>query len=223
MKQIDRGEYPLDRVQRLISGIPFFNEVARESADQLNTLLELAEIMQAQPGETVIKEGDSDTYLYFLLKGQLAVVAPSAAPNGSGQVLNYISPGEVFGALAMIRGTERTATIKVDDATREAIVARLNYDYFKNLKDTSTLFMSTKLSFYRMLVHNIRWTLEVNKMQNPQHELVTVMRKVPIFTGSKGGEEELVSLHEQAHQLADILCLWNESSQPQRNNNVQVT
>lgn len=223
MKQIDRGEYPLDRVQRLLSGIPFFNEVARESTDQLNTLLELAEIMQAQPGETVIKEGDSDTYLYFLLKGQLAVVAPNGAQNSSGQVLNYISPGEVFGALAMIRGTERTATIKVDDATREAIVARLNYDYFKNLKDTSTLVMSTKLSFYRMLVHNIRWTLEVNKMQNPQHELVAVMRKVPIFTGAKGGDEELASLHEQAHQLADILCLWNESSQPQRNNNMQVT
>ena len=219
MEQIDRGEYPLERVQRLLSGVPFFNEVARESNDQLNTLLDLAEIMQAEPGETVIREGDSDTCLYFLLKGQLAVMAP----NGAAQVLNYISPGEVFGALAMIRATPRTASIKVDDAAKEAIVARLNYAHFNDLADFSTLSLETKLSFYRMLVHNIRWTLEVNKMQNPQHELVAAMRKVPLFTGSKGSNEELVSLHEQAHQLADILCLWNESSEPQRGNNLQVT
>lgn len=219
MEQIDRREYPLERIQRLLSGIPFFNEVARESEPQLHALTELAEILQASPGETVIREGDSDTCLYFLLKGQLAVMAPG----GQGKVLNYISPGEVFGALAMIRATPRTASIKVDDAAREAIVARLNYSHFNNLADFSTLTLATKLSFYRMLVHNIRWTLEVNKMQNPQHELVSAMRKVAIFTGAKGTAEELASLHEQAHQLADILCLWNESGPASHGNTLQTT
>lgn len=218
MEAINKKDYPPERVQRLLSGIPFFNEVARESSAQLDALISLAEIMVAKPGETVIRDGDSDTCLYFLLKGQLAVMAP----NGAGTVLNYISPGEVFGALAMILGTPRTASIQVDDNARETIVARLNYSHFNKLDDFSMLTLATKLSFYRMLVHNIRWTLEVNKMQNPQHELVASMRKVPIFTGAKGSMEELESLHEQAHKLADILCLWNESSQPLRSN-VQVT
>tara|TARA_R110002073_G_scaffold2938_3_gene19214 strand:+ start:67947 stop:68618 length:672 start_codon:yes stop_codon:yes gene_type:complete len=207
MEQIDRSEYPLERIQRLLSGIPFFNEVSRDSAEQFTTLHDLAEIMQAKPGDRVISEGDSDTYLYFLLKGQLAVLAP----NGAGKVLNYISPGEVFGTLAMIRGTPRTASIVVDESVKEAIFVRLNYRYFNDLTDFSSLSIETKLSFYRMLAHNIRWTLEVNKMQDPQHELVATMRKVPIYTGEKGGEAELGSLAEQAHQLADILCLWNES------------
>lgn len=219
MEQIDRREYPLERIERLLSGIPFFNEVARESQPQLAALTDLAEILQANPGETVIKEGDSDTCLYFLLKGQLAVVAPGP----SGKALNYISPGEVFGALAMIRGTPRTASIKVDESAREAIVARLNYSHFNKLTDFSTLTLATKLSFYRMLVHNIRWTLEVNKMQNPQHELVASMRKVPIYAGPKGTQEELESLYEQAHQLADILCLWNESGPVQQSSAIQTT
>ncbi|MFN3714193.1 MAG: cyclic nucleotide-binding domain-containing protein [Alcanivoracaceae bacterium] len=214
MEQIDRAEFPLERIQRLLSGIPFFNEVARESEQQLSRLLECSDIMQARASEEVIRKGDTDTFLYFLLKGQLAVMAP----NGDNKVLNYISPGEVFGALAMIRGTPRTATIRVDDASREAIVARLNYADFSNITDFNYLSLATKLAFYRMLVHNIRWTLEVNKMQNPQHELVARLRTVPIYTGPKNSPEELTALNDQAHKLADILCLWNESAQPVRSN-----
>jgi CRP/FNR family transcriptional regulator, cyclic AMP receptor protein len=215
MEQINRADYPLERIQRLLSGIPFFNEVARESEQQLSRLLECSDIMQASAGEEVIRQGDTDTFLYFLLKGQLAVVAP----NGGGkQVLNYISPGEVFGALAMIRGTPRTATIRVDESAREAIVARLNYADFSNISEFNYLSLATKLAFYRMLVHNIRWTLEVNKMQDPQHELVAKLRTVPIYTSAKGTEEELIALNDQAHKLADILCLWNQSPQPVRAN-----
>lgn len=212
MEAIDRKEYPLDRVKRLLSGVPFFNEVSRDSPDQFTRLIDRAQILQAQPDEMVIRAGESDTYLYFLLKGQLAVLAPS------GQVLNYVSPGEVFGTLAMIRGTPRTASIKVDENTREAIVARLDYTDFNDLQDFHYLNLATRIAFYRMLVHNIRWTLEVNKMQNPQHELITSLRTVPIFTGSKGSAEELKALHEQAHKLADILCQWNDSAPPVRSN-----
>lgn len=215
MEQINRAEYPLERIQRLLSGIPFFNEVARESEQQLSRLLECSDIMQARAGEEVIRQGDTDTFLYFLLKGQLAVMAPNGNAN---QVLNYISPGEVFGALAMIRATPRSATIRVDESAKEAIVARLNYADFSNVSDFNYLTLATKLAFYRMLVHNIRWTLEVNKMQSPQHELVVKLRTVPIFTGAKGTIEELNALRDQAHKLADILCLWNESTQPMRSN-----
>ncbi|MEE4251471.1 MAG: cyclic nucleotide-binding domain-containing protein [Alcanivoracaceae bacterium] len=215
MEQINRADYPLERIQRLLSGIPFFNEVARESEQQLSRLLECSDIMQARAGEEVIRQGDTDTFLYFLLKGQLAVMSPNGNAN---QVLNYISPGEVFGALAMIRATPRSATIRVDESAKEAIVARLNYADFSNITDFNYLSLATKLAFYRMLVHNIRWTLEVNKMQNPQHELVAKLRTVPVFTGAKGTVEELNALCDQAHKLADILCLWNESAQPVRSN-----
>ncbi|PKM22237.1 MAG: cyclic nucleotide-binding domain-containing protein [Gammaproteobacteria bacterium HGW-Gammaproteobacteria-14] len=215
MEQINRAEYPLERIQRLLSGIPFFNEVLRDSEAQFSRLLECSDIMQASPGEEVIHVGDTDTYLYFLLKGQLAVMGSNG---GGSQVLNYISPGEVFGALAMIRGTPRSATIRVDDSAREAIVARLNYADFSDIVDFNYLTLETKLAFYRMLVHNIRWTLEVNKMQSPQHELIPKLRTVPIFTGAKGTADELTALYEQAHKLADILCLWNESVQPVKSN-----
>jgi CRP/FNR family cyclic AMP-dependent transcriptional regulator len=219
MEQINRSDFPPERVQRLVSGIPFFNEVMRNDPQQFDKLMELCEILEARPGESVIRRGDTDTFLYFLLRGQLAVMAPGEEDQG--RVINYVSPGEVFGTLAMIREIPRSATLRVDDAAQEAIVARLDYVFFKNLQDFSTFSLETKLAFYRMVVHNIRWTLEVNKMQEPDHALVGNLRKVPIFTGAKGTMEELESLHEQGNMLAEILCEWNQM--PQQPANVQFT
>jgi signal-transduction protein with cAMP-binding, CBS, and nucleotidyltransferase domain len=219
MEQVNRTDFPPERIQRLVSGIPFFNEVLRESQEQFDRLMELCEILLAEPGEAVIRQGASDTYLYFLLRGQLAVVAPDSEDED--QVINYVSPGEVFGTLAMVRGTPRSATLKVDDSAREAIFARLDYVFFNNIRDFSTFSLETKLAFYRMVMNNIRWTLEVNKIQNPDHELVGKLRKVPVFTGPKGTPEELESLYEQSNRLADILCEWNEM--PPQAPNMQLT
>src|SRR5690606_36711327 len=106
--------------------------------------------------------------------------------------------------------------IRVDENAMKAIVARLDYADFSSITEFNYLSLSTNLAFYRMLVHNIRWTLEVNKMQNPQHELVGRLRTVTIYTGAKGTTDELMAVSDQAHTLADILCLWNESAQPVR-------
>lgn len=219
MEQVNRADYPMDRIKRLVSGIPFFNEISRNDGQQFEKLLELMEVLEANPGEEVIRKGDTDTYLYFLLRGQLAVIAP--AGDNAGQVINYVSPGEVFGTLAMIREIPRSATLKVDEAAQQAVVARLDHQFFKNLDDFSTFSLETKLAFYRMVVHNIRWTLEMNKMQDPQHELVASLRKVPIFMGEKGTREELDSLFDQSTTLAEILCQWNEV--PQKPAGIQVT
>ncbi|MBA3979418.1 MAG: cyclic nucleotide-binding domain-containing protein [Alcanivorax sp.] len=209
MKQADRTTWPLHRIKGLLAGVPFFNEVLRQDAQQFDVLLAHCEVLVAGPGETVIRQGDGDNCLYFLLRGQLAVMAEQ--PQQREQVLNYISPGEVFGTLAMLRETPRSATIRVDDATREAVLARIDYVFFSNISDFSVFSLETKLSFYHMLVHNIRWTLEVNRMQDPDHEVVSLLRKVPMFTGEKGTPAELEALHGQAHMLAELLCRWNET------------
>lgn len=215
MKAVDRVVYTPDRIRRLVSGVPFFNEVLRQDAAQFDVLLERCELLEAGSGDVVIRQGDSDSGLYFLLRGQLAVLADaSTASDTVRKVLNHISPGEVFGTLSMLRDTPRTATICVDAATREAVLARIDFVFFSNITDFSVFTLPTKLAFYHMVVHNIRWTLEVNRMHEPHHEVVSLLRKVPVFSGERGSLGELAALHEQAHVLADLLCRWNDTPVP---------
>src|SRR5690606_39219238 len=45
MKAVDRAVYTADRIRRLVSGVPFFNEVLRQDAAQFDVLLERCELL----------------------------------------------------------------------------------------------------------------------------------------------------------------------------------
>ncbi|KGD66614.1 hypothetical protein Y5S_00281 [Alcanivorax nanhaiticus] len=207
MEKANNNDYGQERARQLLSGVPFFNEIDRDDAEQFDLLESKTQLWLAGPGDAVIREGDVDSTLYFLLRGQLEVLgdSPAAAP------LYYVSPGEVFGTLSMLLGTPRSADIRVSDNSREAVIASLDFNDFS--EDDSPYTLTTRLAFFHMIVHHIRWTLEVKRMANPDHELVQSMRKLPVFHGEKGSEEELRSLREQAQGLAELLCRWNEEGQ----------
>ena len=216
MEQANNNDIGQQRVRQLLSGVPFFNEIARDDQVQFSLLEQNTRLWVASSGDTVIRAGDVDSTLYFLLRGQLEVHAEQ-----EGQApLYYVSPGEVFGSLSMLLGTPRSATIKVADSAREAVVASLDFNAFND--EQSPYSLPTRLAFFHMIVHHIRWTLEVKRMQAPQHELVQSMRKLPVFQGEKGSKEELRALCEQAQGLAELLCRWNEESQA-NTGNIQLT
>ena len=208
MRDVVKGEIPPESVQRMVQGIPFFNEIIRTDAAQIDAIMSRSRLLQADPGDVVIRRGDTDPYLYFLLKGQLDVL--SGEPGSA--VINTISPGQPFGTLAMLRAMPRSATIVADPKGKAVVLLALDYSFFRDTDDFSLFTLATKLAFYRMVVNDIRWTLEMNKKSDPANVLVANIRKVPLFTGMRGTQDELSSLREQAHGLAEILCQWNESS-----------
>lgn len=63
-----------------------------------------AEQITLQPGDVIIKEKDSSDQVFFLLSGRLGVWL-------KGIKLNQINKGEIFGELAFMMRTERTATV----------------------------------------------------------------------------------------------------------------
>jgi CRP/FNR family cyclic AMP-dependent transcriptional regulator len=194
-------------VERLLKRIPFFNDVSKQSEQQFLNLIELADIREVAPGDTLIHKGETDMYLYFLLKGKLAVFLEDTA---QAPAISHITPGEVFGILSMITATPRSAFIKADTGARSSIIYKLNFAFLADESDTSKLSLETKLIFYRMAVHNIRWTVEQKKMANPKHPLVGLILKLPFIKAEKGTQEELIALKEQAKSLSEIIFLWNE-------------
>lgn len=208
MRDVVKGEIAQESIQRMVQGIPFFNEIIRTDAHQFDQIMTRSRLLQAEPADVVMRRGDTDPYLYFLLKGQLDVL--SGDPGSP--VINTISPGQPFGTLAMLRAMPRSATIIADPKGKPAILLALDYNFFRDIDDYGLFTLATKLAFYKMVVNDIRWTLELKKKAEPAHALVSSMRKVPLFTGARGTRDELASLRDQALALADILCEWNDTA-----------
>lgn len=195
-----------DYVEQLLSGIPFFKLVKQQDAWQFELLLQASRIVTYLPGEVVLQRGDSDQWLFFLLKGRLAVYVDDPL---KGELINYVTPGEVFGDLAQLMGQPRTATVLAEFSCRESIVLATDASIFGDISSTRPISVQTKLAYYRNTVHNLRWKLEVYRSQHLQHSLANKHRQVKLYTGPKETIEELRALYEQAQALAGLLLEWN--------------
>ena len=148
-----------------------------------STMIELA------PKEQIIKQGTVDQTFYFLLKGQLDVYPGEAI---KGKPINQLSPGQVFGALAIINQQPRTASLAASSDSAATLFAT-DFSIFGAIDDFSKIKLETKLSFLRIVVNNTRWKLEVYKMNDPDHQLVRKLDAIARFNGQKNSREELDS------------------------------
>lgn len=205
IKQIN--QFPRQTVEQLLAAIPFYKTVKQHDAWQFEVLLQHSRVVSFAPGETVLKCGETDSWLYFLLKGQLAVYVDDNIPHA--KAVNYITPGEVFGDLAMLVDEQRTATVVADSNSRRIMAFGTDFTVFGALNDFRVIKLQTKLAYYRNTVHSLRWKLEVYRMKYPSYELANHHRGIKLYSGQGDTYEELYSLHSQAVQLAQLLVHWN--------------
>lgn len=200
-------QYPGDALDKLINSIAFFRQIRTSDAGQFDVLMRYANILDFRPGEVVIEEGEDDTWLYFLIRGKLAVYSGSRY-NAMRRIADIL-PGEVFGDLAVLLGHRRTATVIADTGFRHSLVFTLNFEVFGGLQDFNIITLATKLTYYRILVHNLRWKLEMYRSRYPDYAFASSHHKVRLFGGESESIEELISLHEQAQHLSRLLIHWN--------------
>lgn len=194
---------------RLLARIPVFKGLLEQQSADLPLLLTASCLVELAPNETIMRRGDSGRWLYFLVRGGLAVYGGSRV---EGEPLNYISPGEMFGDLAWLgANNQRRATVAAEPEGRGALLFACDFRVFGELEDVSRISLVTKLRFLQAVVHSIRWRLEPLRMQQPQHPLQAELRRVPTFEGERGSLDELLALHQQALFLADLLERWNSA------------
>lgn len=200
------NKYPRPVIEQLISVIPFYKQVRQQDNWQFEQLLQHSRVLAFEPGEVVVERGSEGSWLYFLLKGQLAVLAGDDV-----QTVNYITPGELFGDLAMLLKKERSATIKADENCKEVLVFATDFSLFGELEDVHRVSLGVKLTYYRNLHHSLRWKLEVYRSKYSEHPLADEHRSVKLYRGDKDTKEELIALHEQACRLGGLLVEWNQA------------
>jgi len=91
----------IENIQRLmtISALKHFE------TRNLGKLLRLSKIRQYEDGEMIIKEGDMDPWLYFLLSGEIKIIK-------EGEEIGTIArKGEIFGEMRVIDDEIRSASV----------------------------------------------------------------------------------------------------------------
>lgn len=91
----------------------------------LDQLAQMASTRHYKAGEPIFLKGDSGTAMMAVLSGRVRICAYSA--EGREVVLNVISPGEVFGEIALIDGGERTADAFAMEPTELLVLTRRDF------------------------------------------------------------------------------------------------
>lgn len=199
-----------DTLKTLLNQIPFFNDLSVQDHQQFELLLQHSNIVELDPGEVLMKKGNIDQNFYFLLKGNLDVFAEE---NPGEKAIGQLAEGQVLGALSIINEQPRTATLAASTTDKSTLFCT-DFSIFGELDDFSQIKLSTKLSLLRIVINNTRFKLEINRMNEPDHDLAKKLENVEKYEGDKGTVAEIEALAEQAFFLGQLLDLWNNVTIP---------
>ncbi len=106
--------------EELAARFPLF---ASLSPEQREVLVLHFQPHTAEPGERIIRAGDTADALYLISKGEVEVTV-------DGRRLNTRGPGEFFGEMALLSGDRRTADVTALDYSRFAMLSGRDFHRF---------------------------------------------------------------------------------------------
>src|SRR3990172_1158485 len=161
----------------ILSKADIFSTLPAEHLEQLEQLLKPRD---AARGETVIHQGDFGDSLYFICRGEVDVFVKNE--EGAESILARLKEGAFFGEMALLTGSPRSASVRVEKDARFLILLKNDFDeLIKKHPHLAILF--SKLLAERIEATNKRYARQV------------------------GREEELIKLlsHEEEQHLTPLI------------------
>jgi len=143
-------------ILNMMDKLSFFGQFTREEKSELASYEN--SVVKIDFGAKIIRQGDSDTSLYVLLRGEAEVTKSEAA----GKTLAHLQPGAVFGEVSFISKKPRLSTVS---ATSECLVLKLDQDI---LEKTGAV-VSDKVKSYLL-------TLLIKRLDNMNMAIIQHMR-----------------------------------------------
>ncbi len=151
--------------------------------EELKDVLRQSKILQYSPGQVIIEEGSVDSWIYFLVSGQVRIVKQGE------EVCVTKRVGEIFGEMSAIDGSPKSAGIFAVDDCMCLVIDAANLDKKLIYKEFSVI-----------LVRRLRQTTE--ELIETKKELERLNAGSKKDTGVKRDEqtsviEELISAKEE--------------------------
>ena len=156
----------IENIQKLM-GIPLLENFETKS---LGKLLKLSKIREYQDGEVIIREGDLDPWLYFLLSGKIRISKENHA-------IGIIEKrGEIFGEMRIIDSRYRSATVAAVGRTTCLAVDTAGQGRFSNQP-----LDAEKMEFLLMLYRIFAEYMSI-RLRETNEELVAAKKKIEHLT-----------------------------------------
>jgi Ni/Fe-hydrogenase subunit HybB-like protein len=120
---VSRAATPFD-LDVLARHLPELNSVPAEARKDI---LSGATVVEAEPGEVLLRQGNVDKEAFFVIKGRVVV---KREESGRLRITRSVGPGEQFGEISALGGSPRVATAIAEEP---ALLLRLPVDSLRKL------------------------------------------------------------------------------------------
>lgn len=189
-----------EAVVALLDGLDW---LASLSAEEVGQLADRATTVDWEPGETVFEEGELGDSCYVVYRGAVKVVRRLA--DGRRIALARLTPGAVFGELALFAGERRSATVQAVEPTAAIALAAADVMAILRTSPEASLGMTITLA-NRLRATNER-LLEYALASTSGRVIATLLSQVEARQGLRPGERDV----EVIGSAADVAKLAGAS------------
>lgn len=130
----------------------------------LDRILSAVKTVNYKKGENIILEGDIANEFFIIMKGTVDVV--KRGPGSNERILATLGPGEYFGEVGLLRGVDRTASVRAVSDPVEALV--LGREEFIAMVTTSDLVSDQIADILRRRVMSTRLAATLPSLTSQQ-------------------------------------------------------
>ena len=152
------------------------------SDSDLKSFLEVGKLKEYEAGETIIKKGETDHWIYFLVSGEVKIV------KGEKTFAILKNSGDLFGEMGVIDGSPRSASVWALNKTMVLGVDCSHLDTER--KQSAGLFHYT---IFRLFAESLAERLRItnNEVVKLQRELKEKEALIAKLTGKDKGDDTL--------------------------------
>jgi hypothetical protein len=141
----------------IMRSLPFFKPFTEQ---ELFIILETCRWLRSNPGDIVVKEGNTEHSFYIILKGSVRI-QKRVGMTSMKKPINYLKKGQCFGEMSVLTGQPRSA-----DAVAEEETYLLKIDADTLNKETDSFeFRSMQFKFYKIFCQILSHRLDMASSQ----------------------------------------------------------
>jgi len=168
-----------ENILALLKKIERFSEISEKD---LQLFVKAGKIREYQPNETVIKEGDIDSWAYFLLSGTLRI-------HKKGKDVGTLRRlGDVFGEMDSLGGSSRTSSVT---AVSKAITLGIDTSFVNDQLQGDKVYFSYMI--YRIFaeVQAVRLRAQIEENERLESELLKMQKSTGVSIKSSASCDNL--------------------------------